>query len=167
MKWMFPFKNFFVCIDSNCPVIPLPSAFGGYKKLPREQSKCWLWTQVYGLEIVCHKVSLSSFGNYSTPSISVGRKTAVWQLEVIISASPRPLTIPCVSPSMRQMTAPIFIIVKLLFMSFVGVKVHRSLRQSKQEKKIFELPVAPSPLQALTTRQLFGIFYHLFSAESL
>ena len=140
MKWMFPFKNFFVCIDSNCPVIPLPSAFGGYKKLPREQSKCWLWTQVYGLEIVCHKVSLSSFGNYSTPSISVGRKTAEWQLEVIISASPRPLAIPCVSPSMRQTTAPIFIIVRLLFMSFdqricyenrhyfpfVGVKVHRS-----------------------------------------
>ena len=140
MKWMFPFKNFFVCIDSNCPVIPLPSAFGGYKKLPREQSKCWLWTQVYGLEIVCHKVSLSSFGNYSTPSISVGRKTAAWQLEVIISASPRPLAIPCVSPSMRQTTAPIFIIVRLLFMSFdqriwyenrhyfsfVGVKVHRS-----------------------------------------
>ena len=63
--------------------------------------KCWLWTQVYGLEIVCHKVSLSSFENYSMPSISVGRKTAEWQLEVIISASPRPLAIPCVSPSMR------------------------------------------------------------------
>ena len=28
-------------------------------------------------------------------------------------------------------------------------------------------PVAASPLQALTTRQIFGIFYHLFSAESL
>ena len=35
----------------------------------------------------------------------------------------------------------------------------------KARKKIFELPVAPSPLQALTTRQLFGIFYHLSSAE--
>ena len=28
-------------------------------------------------------------------------------------------------------------------------------------------PVAASPLQALTTCQIFGIFYHLFSAESL
>ena len=144
---------------------PLPSV--DIKSCRESNLKCWLWTQVYGLEIVCHKVSLSSFENYSMPSISVGRKTAEWQLEVIISASPRPLAIPCVSPSMRQTTAPIFIIVKLLFMSFVGVKVHRSLRQSKQEKKIFELPVVPSPLQALTTRQLFGIFYHLFSAESL
>ena len=29
------------------------------------------------------------FGNYSTPSISVGGKSAAWHLEVIISALPR------------------------------------------------------------------------------
>ena len=117
---------------------PLPSV--DIKSCRESNLKCWLWTQVYGLEIVCHKVSLSSFGNYSTPSISVGRKTAEWQLEVIISASPRPLAIPCVSPSMRQTTAPISIIVRFLFVSFdqwicyenrpyfpfVGVDVHRS-----------------------------------------
>ena len=58
---------------------------------------------------------------------------------------------------MRQTTAPIFIIVRLLFMSFdqriwyenrhyfsfVGVKVHRSLRQSKQEKKSLNCPWLP------------------------
>ena len=144
---------------------PLPSV--DIKSCCESNLKCWLWTQVYGLEIVCHKVSLSSFGNYSTPSISVGRKTAEWQLEVIISASPRPLAIPCVSPSMRQTTAPIFIIVKLLFMSICRCQSTQIFETVKARKKIFELPVAPSPLQALTTRQLFGIFYHLFSAESL
>ena len=48
--------------------VPLPSV--DIKSCRESNLKCWLWTQVYGLEIVCHKVSLSSFGNYSTPSIS-------------------------------------------------------------------------------------------------
>ena len=83
------------------------------------------------------------FGNYSTPSISVGGKSAAWHLEVIISASPR-LTSPSCNPlrltKHAATTAPISIIVRFLFVSFdqwicyenrpyfpfVGVDVHRS-----------------------------------------
>ena len=58
--------------------------------------------------------------------------------------------------------------------TFINEPVRMSLRRSKAKKSLkcscgseHGEPVAASPLQALTTRQIFGIFYHLFSAESL